>query len=199
VKTKTGAYLIGSAFFALSAQAGAAEIKFAAVPSYTVIYDVRGAETGTITLHSRKYDTEQVQILALTKNGKTSNTRVVTKNEKIFVHSAGLPVREALNEGYAKLVKAASGKAGNTIPKAMMQSLGFVPTGAQETHAKESCRVWESKTLKQKRCVTEDGIAIKVQINVGGKDMIQTARSIARGNSGPDSAYQVAAAKPATP
>jgi hypothetical protein len=59
--------------------------------------------------------------------------------------------------------------------------------------AGETCMVWENRTLQGTRCVTNDGVLLQARLNRPNAMLTQTARTVRRGDAGPNEAYAVPA------
>jgi hypothetical protein len=170
-------------------------VKFAPIEAYTVVYDMTGAQNGTLTQHSRRYGLEQSHIndLAL-PNGGRNRTQVVATGDRIISYDPNTRRAGATaNPAYATFVAAASGKSDADLPKALLQSVGFIPTGRMQNIAGETCMVWENRTLQGTRCVTNDGVLLQARLNRPNAMLTQTARAVRRGDAGPNEAYVVPA------
>jgi len=173
------------------APAHAQSVKLSPVESYTVVYSVSGAQSGTLTEYSRGFGIEQVQENDLTlPGGLTSRVRLITRADIVVSYDpTSNRAGSIANPSYARLAATAAGKDGRDLTNALLQSLTFVPTGRMENYAGEACMVWESSQLSQTRCVTPDGIAVHMRIAAQGVEIERTAQSVARGEPGPDSVY----------
>jgi hypothetical protein len=169
------------------------QAKFSPLEAYTVVYDVSGAQTGSYTQHSRKFGLEQSQINDLSLGGNVRNRlQLMTLSDRIVSYDpltrrAG----STANPGYARLTTAAAGKSDADLPKVLLQTLSFAPTGRMQNLAGETCMMWESRTLQQSRCVTVDGITLQTRLTLPGAAIVHTARSVRRGDGGPEEAYRV--------
>ena len=171
----------------------AQEVKLGPVEAYTVVYTVSGLQSGTITQYSRNFSVEQVQVNDLTLPGGAMNTvRLITQGDTITsydpaTHRAG----SMSNASYAQLAAVAAGEDGEQLVSILLRALSFAPTGVMQNYAGEACTVWESAQLSQTRCVTPDGISVRIQIGSPGAGVEQMAQSISRGDPGPEHFYRV--------
>lgn len=171
----------------------ASATKFSPLKAYTVVYKVSGAQNGTVTQYSRQYGLEQSQVndLAL-GNGARNRVHLITRGASITSYDPD--TRRAgttANPGYQTLRAAVNGKGDTDLPGALLKVLGFTPTGRMDQIAGEPCMVWDSSALSQTRCVSADGIALRVHLAVPGADITQTAIKVSRGDPGPGAVYAV--------
>ena len=180
-------YIAAAMLFAGAAQAQT--VKLSPVDSYTVVYDVTGARTGSSIQYSRKFGLEQSQVSDFTAGKVRDRLQLVTLRDKIVSYDPDTKrAGTTPNPSYDGLSVAAAGKDGGALVKALMQALTFSVTQTVQTVAGERCTLWRSDTLAQTRCVTDDGIVLETRTMAGGT-VVQRAREVRRGDAGPDSVY----------
>lgn len=181
------------AYVMVNAAAQAQEVKLSPIEAYTVVYTVSGQQSGTLTQYSRSFGVEQAQVNDITLQGGAMNTVwLITLGDTITSYDPATQRAGSMaNSSYAQLAAVTAGKDGEELVSVLLQALSFTPTGAMQNHAGEACAVWESTQLSQTRCVTPDGISLRIQIGTPGAGVEQMARSVSRGDPGPDNFYRV--------
>ena len=184
-----------SAVLVSAASAQPEAVHLSPIESYTVVYNVTGLQTGTITQHSRKFGAEQSQVNDLAiGNGLRSQLQLIMLPDKIITYDPASGRAGATTNAAFKLLSAvAAGKEGADLPKAVLQAAMFVPTGRMQNLAGESCMVWENKQFGLTQCMTQDGIALDTRQTLQGATIVKIATAVRRGDPGPESAYAVPA------
>jgi len=171
----------------------AADVKFSPLAAYTVVYQATGIHSGTVTDHFNRYGTEQVTINDLYyPSGRHDRTRIIALDDTVYsVDENTSRIGWLKNSTYQRLVELSAGKDGERLVDSTLTFLGFDPQGTAESYLGQPCRVWSNFVIKQSRCVTADGIVLRVTTDTNIGPAVRIAREVRRGDPGPESAYRL--------
>lgn len=170
--------------------------KFHPLRAYTIIYELNGLKSGTVTEHARNYGNEQAQITdtTMTVSGITirENKRVIIRGRDITtIDFDKKTVAQMTNPLFDSIATHLKGKDAAELGRELMIAMGHEPTGVTETVAGENCEVWKNAQLGQEICVTSDALTLRNSVAMMGMNFSQTAKEVRRGDPGPDEAYTV--------
>lgn len=172
------------------------KVQLTSVEQGTVIHKLTGVQEGTVTEHWKDWGRARVEITQaqVTLMGVAVDTRQKSVIEGDLVTTVDLDrntVTQSHNPLYEQVAHDMERKDAATFGADLYRSMGGQDTGETATYAGESCRVWIMQEAKQKLCVTEDGIVLMSETELGGKRVTRTAVEVRRGDPGPPDAYRV--------
>ncbi len=166
------------------------------VKQFTIVYELSGMDTGTLTHHSKDWGYHQVQIkdasMSVMGISQVTKERLITKGREIttinLATNTGMRID---NPMYDNLAQAFDGKDPMEVGEDFMTAMGGVKTGDTREIAGETCDVWTIAQMGAEQCVTQDGLTLAMDVNMMGMQMKQVATSVSRKNGGPKDAYEV--------
>lgn len=184
--------LIATATFARASST----VRLHPIEAFTVVYEFEGMQSGTSTQHNRDWGhlRAEIQDTAMTMMGTTVNTKqriVVRDDEIITIDLKKNTATKTKNPMYAGIVADVEkrGEGGEDLGKRMLRGMGGEPTGETGNYVGEPCEWWRVQQVGQRMCITADAITLRMEMNLGGMSLTQTATSVRRGDGGPDDAF----------
>ncbi len=189
--------LVFTIFFSTSAFAGSGKkIKWFEVEEATIHYDVSGTQTGKMVRHHKEWGAKQSEVSQTTMNmmGMSFPAHEKTIIEGEWITNVDLNKKTATrvkNPNHDYYAKLKGDKSGVEAGKEYMRSMGGGDTGKTAKYAGEKCSIWKIPNTGALTCVTQDGLNLWTEINMGGTKIVQTATKVERGNPGPKKAYEI--------
>lgn len=183
------------------------EIRFHPLESFQIKYVHEGMMSGESTQQCRNWCREMVNtmnqnmsMMGITRN---TNQKTITIEDKIYnIDLDKGTATEANNPMYDSMVEASQNNGDDPMAFAQqwMDSLGYQATGNTRTILGETCNDYTSSQLAGSTvCMTEDGLTLRMEMNMAGMSSVQTAIEVKRNDPGDDADYEVpAGAKPVT-
>jgi len=177
-------------------------VQLTTVEKGTVIHKLSGVQEGTVTEHWKDFGRARVEITDahVKMLGVAVDTHQKSIIEGDLITTVDLDrntVTQSRNPLYQAVVGHMDAKDAAASGTDLYRSMGGRETGETGTYAGETCRVWTIEEAGTRICVTDDGIVLMSQTDLGGKQVIRTAVEVHRGDPGPPDAYEVGiAAKP---
>ena len=181
---------------AMAGGAGAQEGGFYGIEKFTVVYELQGAENGSITEHVRDWGGLRAEIkdttFSLGDFTETTRQRVVTEGDLVVIHD------EVTNETWrsegASPTAAAGEGGGDASGQAFLAAMGGEATGGTASYAGLECAEWSVPGLNSDVCITAEGVTLFTRTAIGGLVAERTAVEVRLGDGGPDSAFEYDAA-----
>ena len=95
------------------------------------------------------------------------------------------------NPMYDRIQKSVKDAQGKDAVERYMAALGGTDTGKKAKYAGEKCRIWDVPRFVSKMCITDDGLQVWHESNIGGMKSTHVATKIIKGNPGPADVYEV--------
>lgn len=182
----------------LAAHAGA-DVKLHPIEKYTISYEFEGMQSGTSTQYNRNWGhlRAEIQDTTTSMRGVTiaNKQRMIVKDaEIIMIDLKTNTATKTRNPMYDRLIASLGERelTGEELGEEMLRAMGGSPTGESGSFAGESCNWWQVAQVGQKLCITNDALTLRMEMNLGGMRMIQTATSVKRDDGGPDDAFDYA-------
>ena len=179
-----------------SAVLSASTVQLHPVEKYIVVYEYEGMQSGTSTQYNREWGhlRAEVQDTATTLMGMTVTTKqrmIVRDDEIVTIDLKTNTATKTRNPMYERLVASLQEEdlSAEELGRKMLRTMGGEPTGETGRFAGEACEWWRVQQVGQRICITKDAITLRLEMNLGGMSMIQTATSVLRNDGGPDSVF----------
>ncbi|MGD2131815.1 MAG: hypothetical protein PVI23_03425 [Maricaulaceae bacterium] len=187
---------IGCAGASLAAEAG-----FYGAETFSVDYELTGAESGAITEHVRSWGALRAELIStqISFSGfeEATEQRVVYDGARVV--TIDLATGATTIAGSAGPSGAEQGSAGGASGAEALAAMGGAATGRTEAYAGFDCEVWDLPALSSEVCVTEEGITLHAFTQIGGLTSERTAVEVRMGDGGPDAAFDYDAAAASQP
>jgi len=175
------------------------KVQLTTVEKGTVIHRLSGVQEGTVTEHWKDFGRARVeitdaQVKVLGVAVDTHQKNIIEGDLITTIDLDRNTVTQSRNPLYHAVVGSMEGKDAAAVGKDLYRSMGGRDTGETDTYAGETCHVWVIEEAGTRICVTDDGIVLMSQTDLGGKQVVRTAVEVHRGDPGPPEAYQVDAA-----
>jgi hypothetical protein len=189
------AFCLGMALLPLPATADP-EVKLHPIEKYTIAYEFEGMQSGSSTQYNRDWGhlRAEVQDTTTSMMGVTiaNKQRMIVKDAEII--TIDLKTNTATttkNPMYDRLVASLRDRnlTSEQLGEEMLRAMGGAPTGESGSFAGESCDWWAVQQVGQRLCITDDALTLRMEMNLGGMKMVQTATAVRRGDGGPDDAF----------
>jgi hypothetical protein len=181
----------------VAAPAGAdPKVHFTTVEKGTVVHELSGPRQGTVTEYWKDYGNSRVEITSarVQTPGATVETHQKSIIDGDLVTTVDLDrntVTQSRNPLYQVVVGTMDPKAAAASGNDLYRSMGGHETGETGTYAGEPCRMWAIEEAATRLCVTDDGIVLMSETELGGQRVTRSAVSVRRGDPGPPDAYDV--------
>lgn len=178
------------------APAGAQDApRFFGHEAFTIVSELSGSQTGTVTTHVRDWGRLRVEIrdaeMAVMGFTQPDRQRVIYDGAQIIsIDQTTGAATITDNPIYDSLVQAMDGEDGVSFGRRAMVAMGGQPTGASDNIAGQSCEYWSvARMAGQTVCVTEEGLTLATSTAMGPISVTQTATEVRLGDGGPDDAF----------
>jgi len=147
--------------------------------NFTVKYDLVGGPGGKLAVYSQDLGKCIMEV----RNDRI--TMSVIEDEEYYVISIDTTTNKGtkmLNPIYKSMVESLGAKTPKEFSLAVFEQMGGKITG-EKTIAGNKCDVWELQEGAQKTCITQDGIILETESNVGGIKKGKIATEVIRGST----------------
>jgi hypothetical protein len=169
------------------------------VETYTVVYKQTGLVQGTLTVHSRHFGYQRVEIADVVVTTGTlklpMKQRTVIDGDKVTsIDEDARSAEVTTDPSFEKMVQAMSSDGGVGAVDSIMKTVwNATPTGKAKTFAGETCDEFASAEKKQVYCTTNDGILVYIDQGTAGTRFVRTAIEVRRNDGGADEDFQIPA------
>lgn len=187
-----GAALAGTGLAGAQAQD---DVRWYDRETFTVTYELTGAETGTVVEHVRDWGRLRVEIKDATMSvmgfTQAANQRVIYDGDQIItIDNTTGAVTQTTNPIYAQLAANMDGASGVEFGEQMMVAMGGSRTGETGEFAGLACDYWNVAQMMSVVCVSAEGIALSTASNVAGISQERVAVEVLLDDGGPDEAFE---------
>ena len=177
---------------------GSGEERFYGRESFTIVSQLTGSETGSVTEHVRDWGRVRSEIgKSTTKIGGMSvarDNRIVYEGAKVTtIDAKTAQITSTTNPFYPTFVSAMKGKDPMKFGEEMMTRMGGRKTGEKANIASHDCEYWTLMSVKT--CVTAWGATLHTSSSMAGIAKERKATEVRLGDKGPDAAFAYDASK----